>query len=157
MLPTAAYSPAYKLGDIPGKLPQAVLPEDVDVAEVGQITIKKLNELELDSLTESVIFRDFLTFTDSLRTLTPRDKVYPALKELLSRKNCSPFALSGTEPSKIPFVWIDFNILFTIQHSTLTGSAAGIVSVVQESHGERRIWMLRTWLEAFNGQATLMI
>ena len=129
MLPTAAYSPAYKLGDIPGKLPQAVLPEDLIVAEIGQIAITKLNNLTLDSLTENVIFRDFLTFTDSLRTLAPRDKVYPALKDLLTKK-CSPFALSGTEYRKIPFGWIDFDILFTIQHGTLTGSAAGIVSVV---------------------------
>jgi cation diffusion facilitator CzcD-associated flavoprotein CzcO len=151
MLPAAPSNHAIKFDEVPGELPRAVVPEDVDVAQVADIAVKKLNELTLDSLTEKVVFRDFLTFTDSIRTLALRDRVYPALKELLSRKKCSPFRLSGTGPRIIPFGWIDFDVLFTVQHGPLTGSGAGFVSVLQGPDGEWRIWMLRTWLEAFEG------
>lgn len=145
------HRPAVKFDDIPGELPQAVVPEDTDLAEVADIAVKKLNQLSSNSLTDKAIWRDFFTFTDTIRTLNSRDLVYGALKELVARKHSSPFRLSGTAPRPIPFGWVDLDILFEVQHGTLTGTGAGIVSVLQSPDGEWRIWMLRTWLECFEG------
>jgi hypothetical protein len=124
------YNPAVKFDDVPSDLPQAVVPEDVDLTQVANIVVEKLNELCPDFLTDKAIFRDVLTFTDSIRTLNSRDKVYTALKELIALKNCSLCHLSGINPRRVDFGWVDVNILFSIQHEKLAGSGAGIVSVL---------------------------
>lgn len=145
------HAPPVKLDSIPGELPRAVVPENADLAQVAAIAVKRLNELSPDCLTDNALFRDFLTLTDSRRTFYSRDKVYTVLKELIALKECSPFRLRGTNPRKVPFGWVDVDIVFHIQHRNLIGSAAGIISVVPCTDGEWRIWILRTWLECFEG------
>ena len=48
--------------------------------------------------------------------------------------------------------WVDIRFTFAV-HGDLQGNAAGFVSVTpdQQNHGQWKIWMLRTWLENFQG------
>jgi cation diffusion facilitator CzcD-associated flavoprotein CzcO len=150
-MPAPIQGPEVGFDDIPGELPQTVLPENGDLTRVADDALGKLNELSPECLTEGVLWRDFLSFTDSIRTLHSRNTVYSTLKELSTLKSASPFRLGTKEPRKIPFGWIDIEIFFSVQHGTLTGSGAGIVSMLHDRDGKWRIWMLRTWLESFEG------
>jgi hypothetical protein len=150
-MPALIQGPEVRFDDIPGELPKTVIPENVDLGKVADVALERLNKLAPDSLTDGVLWRDFLSFTDSIRTLHSRNTVYGTLKELSTLKSASPFQLGTKEPHKVPFGWIDVEIFFSVQHGTLNGSGAGIVSMLHDKDGEWRIWMLRTWLESFEG------
>ena len=104
------YDPAVKFAELPGELPKTVVPDDVDLVQVADIALKKLNELSPDSLTEEAFFRDLLILTGSIRTFNTRNRVYDVFKELIELKRCSTFQPSGTEPRKVDFGWVDVDM-----------------------------------------------
>jgi hypothetical protein len=148
------YVPTVKFDDIPGELPEGSVPKDVEFASIAQYTIQSLNELQKEHLASNVIWRDLLSFTDTYRTFYSIDSVFNTLQKLSQRRKRSSFTLNGTTPRLSAFgasSWLDVDINFRVQTGDLTAKCAGVVSVLPDPSGKWKIWLLRTWLEHFEG------
>lgn len=147
-------TPSTKFDDVPGELPEGQVPEDVDFSSIAQITIDLLNDLRNEHLNENVIWRDFISFTDTFRTFYSPDVVFDTLQKISQERKRSAFSLSEREPrlSKCgESSWLDVDVTFTLQDEALTEKCAGTVSVLPDSEGRWKIWMIRTWLEYYEG------
>ncbi|KAK0958712.1 hypothetical protein LTR91_021205 [Friedmanniomyces endolithicus] len=137
---------AVKFDDIPGKLPRGKVPEDTDRTSVANNAVDRLNNLQLDDLHDDAIWRDLLSFTGTYRTFYSQKTVFATLQKLSKEKQRSRFTLEGIEPRIGRTVdgtfWLDIDA----SCSTFENSI-----VVLCEDGEWRIWMLRTWLESFEG------
>lgn len=142
--------------DLPGELPLCSVPDNTDLNKIAQNAVIKLNSLQSDHLTSKAIWRDLLAFTDYFRTFYGRDTILRTLKKLSLRKKRSLFRVKeGREPrigkAAKGSSWVDVDVLFTAQHGNLAQNCMGTVSVVIEEDGRSSVWMLRTWLECFDG------
>lgn len=144
-------TPAVRFDDVPGKLPVASLPKDLDITSIERWTIESLNNLQLRHFDSEAVWRDHVSFTGTYRTFNSSKIVHETLKKLQQDKQSSNFELQGTSSQPSPLGWVDLNVVFTTKHRDLIGSGAGIVSVLVNEQGEYKIWMLRTWLENFKG------
>ena len=155
MVPERRTSPA-KFDDIPGELPRATLPEDVDLNAVAQNAVTKLNDLQESNLTPNVIWRDLLALSGYYRTFYSTSRVFQTLAKLSREKKRSVFRVKEANKPRIgksgaDSSWVDIDILFTAQHNNLAENCMGTVSVIPDANGKWQIWMLRTWLECFDG------
>lgn len=142
--------------DLQGELPISSVPENTDLNKIAQNAVIKLNSLQSNHLTSNAIWRDLLAFTDYFRTFYRHDNVLRTLRKLSLRKKRSLFRVKeGREPrigkAAKGSSWVDVDVLFTAQHGNLAQNCMGTVSVMCAEDGKWRIWMLRTWLECFDG------
>lgn len=149
-------SPATKFDDIPGSLPIASVPEDVNISEIATSVVSKLDSLSTADLVPNAIWRDYLAVTGTLRTLYSPSTIITAFNDIrkigpLSNFKATQFGCRVTRPAS-ESSWIDIGFTFSTG-GDLPGAASGIVSVVpnNDKPGEWSIWMLRTWLEHFEG------
>lgn len=152
----AKRTPQAAWGDIPGELPNASLPADVNLKGVAQSAVIKLNSLKQQDLAPNVIWRDLLALTGYYRTFYSASTVFTILTKLSSQKKRSLFRVKENRDPRIGksaqgSSWIDIDVLFTDQHGNLAQNCMGTVSVMMSEDGNWRIWMLRTWLECFDG------
>lgn len=148
-------TPMTAFDDIPGELPKASIPEDVDLISVAQGALNKLNSLQEDHLAPNAIWRDLIALTSYYRTFCAHT-VFITFKKLSLQKKRSIFRIKeGREPrigkSAQGSSWVDVDILFTAQHGNLAQNCMGTVSVILDEDHRWCIWMLRTWLECFDG------
>jgi len=155
-------TPLVNFDDIPGELPRDnVVPADTQLAGVAEAVLSKLNDLQSSNFTEYAIWRDLLAFTGTYRTFQSQRTVYDTLQHLSQRKQRSAFRLKDDNAHSEPRVahsladcsWVDIDVLFSTREDDddLVGRCAGTVSVTLCPDGEWRIWMLRTWLQCFDG------
>lgn len=148
------YHPSANLDKIPGELPTGKVPEDVDQSMVAAKAAEWMNELVKVHLTDNAIWRDILAFTDTFRTFYSSEVVYNVFTKLSKEKNRSKFDLADHEP-RIEKLgensWLDVDLTFNTKDGELTGRCAAVVSMIQTPAGEWKIWMIRTWLENFEG------
>lgn len=142
--------------ELPGELPLTSVPDGVDLDKVAQSVVIKLNDLQQDHLASNAIWRDLLAFTGYFRTFYGCGTVLRTLKKLSVQKKRSVFRVKeGREPRLAKTAkgssWVDVDILFTCQHGNLAQNCMGTVSAMLTNDGKWRIWMLRTWLECFDG------
>lgn len=141
---------------IPGELPQGSVPEGVNLHLVAQDAVVKLNSLQESHLLPNAIWRDLLSLTGHYRTFYSAAKVFTTLTKLSDQKRRSTFRIKeGREPRLArgggETTWVDIDVLFTAQHDSLPENCMGTISVILDVDGKWRIWMLRTWLECFDG------
>lgn len=144
-------TPAISFDDIPGELPEGSVPEGTDYSHVADNAIKQLNNLSPEHFTNNAIWRDLLSLTHNLRTFNSRETVCSTLQALLQEKKVLRFERTSSSPRFSGFNWMDVDFTFAAQHKDIRASAAGILSCLQCPDGVWRIWMLRTWLEHFEG------
>lgn len=147
-------TPAVKFDDIPGQLPNESVPADIDLNEVAQHAVTKLNDPKASDMAEYAIWRDFLSFTGTFRTFFSKNLVLNTLQRLRKERNCHLFSLRDVAPrrtSSLDISWIDVDVAFNTNFDGLIAECRGIVSMTCEENGEWKIWMLRTWLENFQG------
>lgn len=150
-------TPLVHFDDIPGSLPTGFVPEDVNLDKVARGAIHKLNNLQQDYLTSNAIWRDLLSLTGSFRTFHSAARVYTLLTKLSQHKKRSIFRLYEGHQPRIgkggrECSWVDVDVLFSAQHANLSQNCRGIVSIAFDPEtAEAKIWMLRTWLECFDG------
>lgn len=137
--------------DMPGNLPQGCIPEGSDYGECADAAIAQLNNPTPDHFTSDAIWRDLLALTHTFRCFYSRDLVCSTLQNLVADKKITQFERTSSAPRFSGFNWIDVDFTFSTQHQDLAGPAAGTVSCLQCPDGVWRIWMLRTWLECFDG------
>ena len=151
------YTPLTNFDDIPGELPQGHVPQDADLSFIAQNAVVKLNNLQPSHLVANVIWRDLLCLTGFYRTFYSAPKVYNTLSKLSQQKKRSIFRLKEGRQPRLAHggkecSWVDVDILFTAQHENLAENCMGTVSVIPDADGTWKIWMLRTWLECFDGR-----
>lgn len=151
---TKQRTPAAQFDDIPGDLPVATIPDDVNLQAIGKDAIEKLRTLNEDDFADDAVWRDFLSFTGTYRTFNSAKAVCAVLEELC--KSTNPFDFehqSGKErvSKHGESNWADVDFTFKVHHGDLVGECAGTVSVILTKDGQWKLWMLRTWLESFLG------
>lgn len=149
-------TPKAAFDDIPGELPDAAVPEDVNLRAVAQSAVIKLNSLKQEDLAPNAVWRDLLALTGYYRTFYSASVVFTTLQKLSSQKKRSLFHIKeGRSPrifkSAQGSSWVDIDVLFTAQLGNLAQNCMGTVSVMMSGDRNWRIWMLRTWLECFDG------
>lgn len=153
------YTPLAKFDDVPGQLPEGTVPDDVDTVKVAQEAMELLNSMQEPDLHPSAIWRDFLSLTGTIRTFFGARDVFTKLQSLSKRTARSAFQLKGEGCSAVRLSksgpnssWLDIDVLFTTRHGELRANCLGTVSVIPDTRDKWKIWMLRTWMENFDGQ-----
>lgn len=141
---------AVPFDKIPGSLPHCSLPDDLNIPEIEKLATDKLNHLERSDLAPDAIWRDLLTFTGTYRTFYG-EHVYSTIQRLREQKHCSPFRLLGNASRPARHGWLDVDVAFETQVGSAKALGAGTVSMLKNDDGRWRIWMLRTWMENFEG------
>ena len=150
-------TPLVHFNDIPGSLPNSQVPESANLDKIAHAAIFKLNNLQQDSLAPNAIWRDFLSLTASYRTFHSAARVYTIFTKLSQQKKRSIFRLYEGHAPRIgrggkDCSWVDVDVLFSAEHANLSQNCRGIVSIAFDAEsGESKVWMLRTWLECFDG------
>ena len=143
--------------EIPGSLPASQVPENVNLDKVAPQAIFKLNYLQQNHLAPNAVWRDLLAFTGSYRTFVSDSRVYSTFLKLSQQKKRSIFELYENHPPRIGHggkdaSWVDVDVEFSAEHENLVESGRAIVSMVfDDQKSEWKIFMLRTWLECFDG------
>ena len=149
------HTPAVSFDKIPGELPNGVALKDVGSSAIAAWVELKLNDLQLDDVAEGACWRDLLAFTETYHTFTGRDSVYTKLQRLRKQVNSSPWKCTGNPTRQAgcgeKCSWTDIDVKYKVVKNGVPGTGSGIVSVLQSPDGVRRIWLFRTWLEAFDG------
>lgn len=152
------HTPLAKFDDIPGELPEGTIPEDVDKAKIAQESVKLVNSLQESDLHPSATWRDLLSLTGYFRTFFSAADVSEKFQSLSKHTSRSEIRLKTDQHSE-PRVaksgpncsWLDVDITFTTQLGSLQANCMGTVSVIPNADGNWVVWMLRTWVENFDG------
>ncbi|KAK8214757.1 hypothetical protein M8818_002338 [Zalaria obscura] len=102
------------------------------------------------------IWRDFLSMTGYLRTINSSRSIAVAFRELKEEAKPHDFKSTPDSCEIAQFgpqtAWINAGFTFKT-YGKLEGNCSGIVSMIPDTEqpGEWKIWMLRTWLENFEG------
>lgn len=149
-------STATKFDDVPGELPKCQLPKEFNIETVTETAIARLNDLQTEALAETVVWRDLLALTGHYRTMFSQSRVHSTLRRLSKERQRSALSLKADSKPRVGMAfpgynWIDVDVQFTVQHGQLKGNCHGTVSVAHMPDGQWQIWMLRTWLENFEG------
>jgi len=149
-------SPNVRWDDIPGKLPKAVVPKDVDLLTLSHNTLTKLPHITPDDLASEAVWRDYLSFSGSLRTFNSAVGVLDAWTVYSNKVEPYDFKLTQDSQKVVrlgaTISWVDIGFSCKTRQS-LHRNIAGIVSLIPDGNRADgwRIWMLRTWLENYEG------
>lgn len=148
-------TPGFELKDVPGSLPKGDdVPQDVDVAIVGQHVEKMLSDLTASCFVEDAVWRDSMGMFTTVRVVAGSENIARLWKERNEvRQSAKVQILPGGMPVKLlpdsAWVAIPFTF-FTQQGESLVGVVSGSASLILQD-GEWRIWQLITILEQFIG------
>lgn len=145
------YHPSANLDSISGELPKNGAPPDVDKSTLANIAAKLMNNLDVDHLSSNAIWRDMLAFTDTFRTFYSPTQFHAVFEQLSRIKHRSKFDTTIKEPQLIENSWFDVDLTFTVKDGDLLGCCTAVVSLIYDDDGSWKIWMLRTWLECYEG------
>lgn len=148
-------TPATPIGDLPGKLPNVQLSDDLNAAELAKSVLTRLPFLSAADFTEEAVWRDSLALTGTFRTFNTRTSVFQAWRETSEEHTPVDFQMvPGT--ARIFRVgssssWIDARFTFRTTTGVPRVTCSGFLSIVPDVHGSWKIWMLRTILEQIEG------
>lgn len=149
-------SPNVPFDQIPGSLPDARVPEGADLPVIAQDAVSRLQNLREEDMAVDAIWRDFLSMTGYLRTINSSRSIAVAFRELKEEAKPHDFKSTPDSCEIAQFgpqtAWINAGFTFKT-YGKLEGNCSGIVSMIPDTEqpGEWKIWMLRTWLENFEG------
>ncbi|TKX20531.1 pyridine nucleotide-disulfide oxidoreductase-like protein 5 [Elsinoe australis] len=141
---------------VPGELPKSRVPDDIDVEKLSTETVSRLPTLSEDDLTEAAVWRDLLSFTDYVRTFYSSEAIsteYAELSKVKLPDHYQPLSkYNNTVRLGDDISWVDIGFSF-VTRSKLKAYNEGIASIIPDNASPYgwKIWMLRTWLENFDG------
>lgn len=150
------YTTAARFDDIPGQLPSGTIPDDIDKAKAAQGGLELLNSLRQSKLHASATWRDLLSLTGSFRTFYGPEQVFKVFSSLSQSTSRSTFKLKDRPEPRIAnsgptCSWLDIDVVFTTTLGGLQTNCMGTVSIIPDKDGRWLVWMLRTWMENFDG------
>ncbi|KAK4947993.1 hypothetical protein LTR10_013046 [Elasticomyces elasticus] len=147
-------TPKFPLENVPGKLPRARVPDDIDAASIAAKCVSNLNTLQPSSFADSAIWRDLYALTGLPRTFLERDQILAVWKEVGAYHRPEGFSLVPGTARVMSFGpeigWIQAMYRFETS-GTPAAMCSGVIGVIPDEEGEWRIWLLTTVLEHFKG------
>ena len=137
--------------DIPGSLPKDLVPQDVELDSLPALVESFLTDFSPANLADDVLWRDFLSFTGAIRTLSGKHNVANAWAKLSKLNESSDFAAS--QPMSMRHVpgssWVDVQFAFHVSpQDGLPATGSGSVSLVP---GENGSWKILGHQDFFGG------
>ena len=148
--------PAGKYSTLPGRLPPANIPADVDPVAVASACVERLDRVASgDDLADDVQWRDTYSFTGTLRTFYNLDAVTTTWAKLAKLHKPHNFKLNPKAVRRFDIgapaqhSWIQAMFTFETE-GALPATCSGFIGIIREDEGWK-IWTLRTMLENFKG------
>lgn len=148
----APYSPRTVLETLLTELPSSETLDHLDDATAVSL-VESLPTLNEGLLTEKPIWRDTFALTGSLRSFYTPAKIIDAWKSTCATRQCQDFCFTPgqTRPVQIgSSQWIDVQFTFNVR-ATPSARCRGVLSLISDSQGTWKIWMLRTVLDNLDG------
>ncbi|EXM15812.1 FAD/NAD(P)-binding domain superfamily [Fusarium oxysporum f. sp. vasinfectum] len=144
-------TPAVPLENVPGSLPETLIPPGIDANAVLSSAIENLSCLKEDHLWNDALWRDILAFTGIFRTFNSSKTIAAAWNELQGRVHPSSFKYNGgAQVIQVESTgWIEGSFQFDVGGSH-PGKAFGFILLVP-IEGTWKIWILSTMLESVDG------
>ncbi|KAF2096611.1 FAD/NAD(P)-binding domain-containing protein [Rhizodiscina lignyota] len=152
--PNYQRTPAFPIHKLPGGLPKANVPEDVDVNAVAQIALDLVKSMKPDDLIEDALWRDLWAMTGTSRTFHSNKSISAAWTETAREHQPHDFKVPPGGAMVMrpgPGVsWVQVKYAYrTSGRPMFTGK--GIIRVVPDSEGKWRIWLLISMLDQIPG------
>lgn len=145
-------TPRVSLDNVPGSLPRAEIPDDVDLDDAVQWGIQQLRDFKSGSFTEGCVWRDLYALTGLPRTFYGTKQILSAWKEVSNIHQPSDFSLlPGTARiSRLgpEYAWITARYSFETSGS-LPSICSGQIGIVPDHESRWKIWHISTVLEHF--------
>ena len=144
-----------RLENLPCSLPKATVSSDTNPVEVASSFAESLENLTVHHFVKDALWRDTFALTGTLRTYYSASAVSTTWRETNDLLQSNSFSVDPSS-SKITRIgdesaWLD--VPFTFRADTPPAkSYSGIASLVPDSNGEWKVWVLRTILEQLEGQ-----
>jgi hypothetical protein len=155
---TSKRTPRGSIFDLPGSLPKAEIPDNVDHSTAAASCLKTLSSLSADAFTKDALWRDSFALTGTLRTFFGASKIEAAWRDTASARQPLGFRLTPGS-SHIAHhgdaCWVDAGFTFETAGSKPLISCSGFISIVPDEDGGWKIWVLCTILENLKGQANV--
>lgn len=141
------------LPKLPFELPKVAVPEAVDLSTLAEKFRLALSDLQDEHFARSAIWRDSFALTGLPRTFYTRQSVLAAWKDTAATHSPAKFVIDGApRVVRSPLAsWVE--ICFTFETTGIPATTNyGFMSVILDSDGQWRIWILRTILEQLKSQ-----
>ena len=152
--PRRARAAAVPFSKLPGSLPEADIPDDVDHAGVASSFIQNLSTLRSEDIKEDGFWRDLLALTGTLRTFYGAESIAQAWDELSSLRKPADFSLIPGSSCVTKFgpttCWVQARFSFVIT-GRRRAKCSGLIRLVLGLDGRWKIWILSTILEEVEG------
>ncbi|KIW29520.1 uncharacterized protein PV07_05333 [Cladophialophora immunda] len=145
-------APGYDLDKLPGSLPSQQVPEHVDVETIQKSAQQLLENLDVNGLHSTALWRDWLALTGQIRTFYSSEKIAEVWTTQVKAKNVTNIKTkTGRITKPVPTSsWVDIPFTFiTEQEGGLMGNCTGTASLIPDEAGQWKIWMLVTVLDNF--------
>lgn len=143
---------------LPGKLPQARIPDDVDLQVGPNAIADKFSQLSADDFTDDALWRDTYGLTGTMRTFYSSNtiatvwSILSKSRDIVSRAKVVPGSAKVLRLDE-ETSWIECRITFQTKYSATDCSA--IIHLVPTTGGLWKIWVLRTILEQISGHGNV--
>ena len=148
------YTPGYELTSLPGNLPPDSIGSDTDPNDLKDTALALFQNLAPSSLIDNALWADWLALTGRRRTVFGRQAILRLWKQSSLNKDLSdfkPIAAHVVRPCKNSS-WVTVVVHFnTDQTDGLISHNSANISIIPDSTGKWKIWMLTTILENFDG------
>lgn len=134
----------YALTKLPVALPTNGVPQFVDFKALSEHFEKVLNSLNQDAFVQDAVWRDNFIMTGTFRTFYSSQSIFAAWQQTASTRQPTSFVVEGL-PQPRP-KWLDLGFTFRTE-GTPAASGHGYLSIVPETDGTWKIWVMKTVLE----------
>ena len=148
-------TPNADITQLPGSLPIADIAQDVDHEAIATSQISNLATLCAKHFTENALWRDSFALTGTLRTFFSASTIETAWTQTTScSRRPTNFALKPKTSRIARFgpktSWVEASFTFETE-ARLATTCSGFISIIPDSKGGWKIWLLRTILEQLSG------
>lgn len=146
--------PKRVIDTLPGSLPDAQVPLEVDTEAIAKECISRLGKPDNADFTESAMWRDLFALTGTARTFYSSTSIVSSWTDVCATHNPGGFALVPGSSQRVDVgsksSWVEAKFVFET-YGEPAALCSGFVSLVPDPHGRWKIWLLRTILEGLKG------
>jgi len=148
-------NPAAPISQLPGKLPNCTINENLDPLPIAQAALIQLQLADKGLLTDDTLWRDIYAFTGTTRTFNGVDRIIATWKELTALHQPCDFKIAPqggvTVMRPMPTLsWIQVKFSFRTQ-AIPSMSCTGLMRLVPGEQEDWKIWTLVTLLQGIDG------
>ncbi|KAK7415662.1 hypothetical protein QQX98_005694 [Neonectria punicea] len=146
----------WPLLNLPCELPTAAIPDFVDLKSLADHFLLAFDDLREEHFAAGAIWRDVFAMTGTLRTFYTPSSIAAAWQATALTHSPSKFVIEGE--SRLmragPTAWVDISFTFETSGTPAT-TDYGYISVVPDTDGKWKIWLMRSILEQLTSQPNM--